>query len=450
MSVWKASMTAVVCASIVPTSILCALSSTYSRLFSFVIRKWLPPGFSGICVTAGLSSPAPENGDADAPPGAKTEPAAPAAAVGVPEHDASSPQLPPPVFAFVPLPVAAPLAPPLPLVPAVAPPSSSAGAGGCGAGRLEWWKLHVKFSKMSPSMSMSSSDMSERNSVGSSSCRSMRLSGMPSSSFQNGSAKLRLSVMVPSSLARAALSKIALAMKSPTKWNFLMCDGLLDSGLMYSWSLAGPQFQNRSGELREMAVDSAQNHSRVTPPLSMPASPTNVTLTGCRHTAEPFPENTATLSLKHRPRRISILCTGPSTPSFATSSRNSLRRMRKSWRTHRRLALDADARGCSGSISVSSTCSQLIADVPARPRSRTPRSLSSGRTSRSSERTPPGVVHDIASRTSDVAHSSISGDAGRRGTMLSSPPEPTASRTALSSPNGPCSVSSCSSTTPSA
>lgn len=48
-----------------------------------------------------------------------------------------------------------------------------------------------------------------------------------------------------------------------------------------------------------MAEESAQNHSRVTPPLSMPASPMNVTLSGCRHTAWPLPENTPMLSLKH-------------------------------------------------------------------------------------------------------------------------------------------------------
>jgi len=43
-----------------------------------------------------------------------------------------------------------------------------------------------------------------------------------------------------------------------------------------------------------------------------------LTFKGCRHTAWPFPANTATLSLKHRARRISILCTGPSTASLAT------------------------------------------------------------------------------------------------------------------------------------
>jgi hypothetical protein len=48
-----------------------------------------------------------------------------------------------------------------------------------------------------------------------------------------------------------------------------------------------------------MAPESAQNHSRVTPPLSMPASPMKVTLIGCRQTAMPLPENWPMLSLKH-------------------------------------------------------------------------------------------------------------------------------------------------------
>ena len=55
-------------------------------------------------------------------------------------------------------------------------------------------------------------DISDLNSVGSSSCKSIRLRGMPSSSFQNGSQKDKLSVMVPSSLLRAADSSIACAL----------------------------------------------------------------------------------------------------------------------------------------------------------------------------------------------------------------------------------------------
>eukprot|EP00955_Chlamydomonas_euryale_P042337 352274-Chlamydomonas_euryale.AAC.3 len=258
----------------------------------------------------------------------------------------------------------------------------------------------------------------------------MRLSGMPSSSFQNGSPKLRLSVMVPSSLARAALSRMALAMKSPTNWNFLMCDGLLDSGLMYSCSLAGPTDQKRSGELRMSAEESAQNHSRVTPPLSMPASPTNVTLSGCRHTAEPFPENTATLSLKQRLRRISILCTGPSAPSLATSSRKSLRRSRKSWRSQRRLAVPPPAapRGCSGSISISSTFSHDMARAPI-VRRRAASRASSGSNSSSRLSTPPGCVHRTASATYSRDHAATSASAGRRGMRLRRRSASAASRT---------------------
>jgi hypothetical protein len=40
--------------------------------------------------------------------------------------------------------------------------------------------------------------------------------------------------MVPSSLDRAADSRMAFAMKRPTNWNFLTWEGVLERGLMYS------------------------------------------------------------------------------------------------------------------------------------------------------------------------------------------------------------------------
>ena len=70
-------------------------------------------------------------------------------------------------------------------------------------------------------MSICSTCISDRNSVGSSACRSMRLKGTPSSSFQKGSANVRLSAIGPSSLPRAAVSSSALARKRPTKWKRL-------------------------------------------------------------------------------------------------------------------------------------------------------------------------------------------------------------------------------------
>mmetsp|Transcript_6439 Transcript_6439/g.16018 ORF Transcript_6439/g.16018 Transcript_6439/m.16018 type:complete len:305 (-) Transcript_6439:201-1115(-) len=304
---------------------------------------------------------------------------------------------------------------------------------------------------MSPSMSMSRMDMRERNSVGSSCCRSIRLRGMPSSSFHRGSQKGRLRVMGPSSLPRAALSRMALAMNSPTKWNFLRCEGVEDRGLMYSWLCCGPAAQNSSGEPREMELDREENHSRVTPPLSMPASPMKVTLSGWRHTAWPLPANTATLSLKQRVRRTSILCTGPSTASLATSSRNSLRRMRKSWRTQRRAASGPLLeRGCSGSISISSTCSHDMDVEEPREPSLPSSSSMAGSSSDSTATTAPGCVHLSASCAKDTAHDCMAGVAGRRGVRLSRVLASSASLTADSRPSGPCSVSSCSSTMPKA
>ncbi len=70
-----------------------------------------------------------------------------------------------------------------------------------------------------------------------------------------------------------------------------------------------------------------------------------------------LPLNVVTLSLKQRDRRTSILWMGPSTATFATSSKNSLRRILKSWRTQRRPLGSLQPRGCSGIIIISSTCS---------------------------------------------------------------------------------------------
>jgi hypothetical protein len=78
-----------------------------------------------------------------------------------------------------------------------------------------------------------------------------------------------------------------------------------------------------------------------------------------------LPLKVVTLSLKHRDRRTSILCMGPSAASLATSSKNSLRRILKSCRTQRRVAgSPLLLLGCSGSISSSSTCSQDMLLVP--------------------------------------------------------------------------------------
>lgn len=135
-----------------------------------------------------------------------------------------------------------------------------------------------------PSMSSSKICIRLRNSVGSNACRSINPRGMPSSSFQKGSQKLRFNTTGPNSLPRAAVSSNALAMSMPTKWKRLRWLAVLDKGLMYSWLQMGPPAQNRSKLPRRRAAQMLLNHSRVTPPLSIPASPMKVTFNGWRHT----------------------------------------------------------------------------------------------------------------------------------------------------------------------
>mmetsp|Transcript_14139 Transcript_14139/g.30655 ORF Transcript_14139/g.30655 Transcript_14139/m.30655 type:complete len:210 (-) Transcript_14139:2354-2983(-) len=206
----------------VPTSILCALSSTYSRLLWLVTLRWLPPGLSGMWVTPTSSSLAQLNGEAAVATPEGPAPAPMLAAVGVVVFDSS--------------PAAIDDGPDCWLAATeLAAPGPSKGLAALALDRLEWWKLQENISKMSPSMSMSKMDIRDLNSVWSSSCRSIKFRGMPRSSFQNGSQKFRLRVIGPSSLPLAADSTIALAMNMPMNWNFFRCEGELDSGLMYSW-----------------------------------------------------------------------------------------------------------------------------------------------------------------------------------------------------------------------